>query len=927
MKDCGTPKVLEIKCPGEVVLLHKVIVTPDMGDETTFPPKVGLYKNVLLQYATTGNIYLYSSDGIPTKIEDATDIARLEQMIEDEIEDRIEGDEALHGEIVDEAEARDAADQEIWTEIETIEAASDVVDVVGTYAELQAYDTSTLHDKDLIKVLQDETRDDAITYYRWSTTTETFSYVGEEGPYYTQSQTDTLLDGKQDTLIAGSNIQIAADGKTISATDTTYTAGANVQISNENVISATDTTYTAGTNVQISANNEISATDTTYSAGTGLNLNGTQFSVDTTVIAEKTDIPTVNDATLTIQQNGTTVQTFTANQASNATANITVPTDTSDLTNGAGFITSAALPTKTSDLTNDGSDGTSTYVEASDLAGYQEKLIAGSNIQIAADGKTISATDTTYSDFTGATSSVAGAHGLVPAPAVGDEDKVLKGDGTWGAAAAPYTAGTGIDITSNVISADTTVLATQSDLSGKQDTLTAGSNIQINNNTISATDTTYSNFVGTDGQTAGVAGLVPAPATTDAGEYLKADGTWDTPPGVTYTAGTNIQINGTVISATDTTYSDFTGATSSAAGAHGLVPAPAAGDDGKVLHGDGTWKNTTAKLVEMSYGEANAWAKFIAAYNAGSIVYCRASSNADPSSGSQTRKAFMAYVNNATSPTSVEFQYVRSVSSKTDSQQCDQVFVYTLTNSNGGTWSVTSRNMAAKVNVDSTLTKTFSNGANASMTLSAKAMTGATGSAAGTAGYVPAPAATDNTKFLKGDGTWGTPTDTTYSDFVGTDGSAVGTHGLVPAPATTDVNKYLSSDGSWETINIPDNSPVEFYWYQNDLCSENATWTQVDPLDVELTYLSHPIIVYNYSSYAYESVVAIDTAANIIEAVAVDLITREPRLVTYKFDESVTFKWVRTETSIPNITMTSTDPGEGGSLAAGNFIYVYDAGA
>lgn len=35
---------------------------------------------------------------------------------------------------------------------------------------------------------------------------------------------------------------------------------------------------------------------------------------------------------------------------------------------------------------------------------------------------------------------------------------------------------------------------------------------------------------------------------------------------------------------------DMTGATASAAGTHGLVPAPAAGDQDKVLHGDGTWK-------------------------------------------------------------------------------------------------------------------------------------------------------------------------------------------------------------------------------------------------------------------------------------------------------------------------------------------------
>ena len=42
-------------------------------------------------------------------------------------------------------------------------------------------------------------------------------------------------------------------------------------------------------------------------------------------------IPTVNNATLTIQENGTNVATFTANSATNATANITVPTQASDI--------------------------------------------------------------------------------------------------------------------------------------------------------------------------------------------------------------------------------------------------------------------------------------------------------------------------------------------------------------------------------------------------------------------------------------------------------------------------------------------------------------------------------------------------------------------------------------------------------------------
>lgn len=78
------------------------------------------------------------------------------------------------------------------------------------------------------------------------------------------------LSGKQDALTAGSNITI--DNNVISAENTTYTAGDNIQISNENEISATDTTYSAGTNVSISAQNEISATDTTYTAGANVQI-------------------------------------------------------------------------------------------------------------------------------------------------------------------------------------------------------------------------------------------------------------------------------------------------------------------------------------------------------------------------------------------------------------------------------------------------------------------------------------------------------------------------------------------------------------------------------------------------------------------------------------------------------------------------------
>lgn len=139
--------------------------------------------------------------------------------------------------VAGEATLRQSADNNLQSQIDALSASSDVTDIVGTYAELQAYDTSTLGDKDIIKVLQDESRNDETTYYRWSTTTQTFTLIGEEGPYYTKSQADGRfvaqttyatdkaaiedeIDTKQDELTAGNNIQIS--GNVISATDTTY---------------------------------------------------------------------------------------------------------------------------------------------------------------------------------------------------------------------------------------------------------------------------------------------------------------------------------------------------------------------------------------------------------------------------------------------------------------------------------------------------------------------------------------------------------------------------------------------------------------------------------------------------------------------------------------------------------------------------------
>lgn len=109
----------------------------------------------------------------------------------------------------------------------------------------------------------------------------------------------------------------------------------------------------------------------------------------------------------------------------------------------------------------------------------------------------------------------------------------------------------------------------------------------------------------------------------------------------------------------------------------------------------------------LSYGKST-WNDFITAYNAKKVVYCRASSNSNPASGSQTRLAFMAYVNDASNPANVEFQYYRSVNSHSNSQQGDQVYVYKLTSA--GTWTVTVRENYTKIVAGTGLSGSYNSG-------------------------------------------------------------------------------------------------------------------------------------------------------------------------------------------------------------------------
>lgn len=185
-------------------------------------------------------------------------------------------------------------------------------------------------------------------------------------------------------------------------------------------------------------------------------------------------------------------------------------------------------------------------------------------------------TNTTYANMGAATSSDAGKAGLVPAPSAGAQGKYLRGDGTW--QTPPNT---------TYAKANTSTLGLvmigYAENGKNYPVELDGSGKMFVNVPWTDTNTTYS-VVGANGST----GLVKNGSTvTSASGYTACP----IISGVPYYKDTN------------TTYANMKAATASAAGAAGLVPAPAAGKQTSFLRGDGTWvvpTNTTYGLASTT---------------------------------------------------------------------------------------------------------------------------------------------------------------------------------------------------------------------------------------------------------------------------------------------------------------------------------------
>lgn len=148
--------------------------------------------NNLTYYTTTANLSRVALTGNYNDLTNKPDLSSF----------------ATTTELGNETTTRENADIGLQGQIDAITSSSDIKDIVGTYTELQNYDTSTLGNDDIIKVLQDSTHNEAMTYYRWviSGSSGSWQYIGQEGPYYTKSETETLLNNKQNEITSSNKL-------------------------------------------------------------------------------------------------------------------------------------------------------------------------------------------------------------------------------------------------------------------------------------------------------------------------------------------------------------------------------------------------------------------------------------------------------------------------------------------------------------------------------------------------------------------------------------------------------------------------------------------------------------------------------------------------------------------------------------------------
>lgn len=629
-----------------------------------YTPQLNEYHEIILVDPTRRKTWLFDCDGVFTDITkinvvsergdseeyaasqkwlteelealEAADVA-LQDNIDAEETARIAADETLQDNIDAEEADRIAADTEIWDEIETLEAASDVVDIVGTKAELDNYDTSKLTDEDIIKVLQDETKEDATTYYRWDKANSTFTYVGEEGPYYTQTQVDTLLGDKVDKTSVTSTPSF--NPPAASETLVMSQKGVAKQVLNENnggiQISSAAGNASAGAPVAVAIGPDATAgaspsvaigyQSKAGSVSTALGYGAKAESGSALAIGNSAEAAGAQDISI---GSYASTKVSSGSQTSN---NVAIGTSGITANGGVSFAAGAQSVKATGYLSFAAG---SRYVEAT---GPGSVAIGCGDSSSA--GKTLASGSGSLA--VGQSSSAAGSVGIAVgsrALANGTYDIAIGNNCTASSAASPATAvqniavGFKAEATGGYSTAFGNIAVASGSTSFAAGTLakaTATQSMAIGvgnpNHEVEASGI-YSLAIGTRGANASgsnsiaVGGLASASGTNSVavgpqnctashtnavalGAFsqtgrsdeisIGAPISGSTPEVTKYIAHVTAGVNDTdavnVAQLNAAIPGVMTGATSSAAGASGLVPAPTAGDENKYLKGDGTW--------------------------------------------------------------------------------------------------------------------------------------------------------------------------------------------------------------------------------------------------------------------------------------------------------------------------------------------------
>lgn len=150
--------------------------------------------------------------------------------------------------------------------------------------------------------------------------------------------------------------------------------------------------------------------------------------------------------------------------------------------------------------------------------------------------------------------------------------------------------------------ADIKAAYTNVSISGKDITFTTAAG---GTKKITTQDTTYSNMTAATASAAGKAGLVPAPGAGKQGQFLRGDGTWQTPTNTIYSAGSGLSMSGTTINHGASVTAGTAGTSSATSGRNTLaIPYVTYNNTGHVTAA-GTHTHTIANFAAASSTSAN----------------------------------------------------------------------------------------------------------------------------------------------------------------------------------------------------------------------------------------------------------------------------------------------------------------------------------